>query len=574
MRSLRLVIIMIIPFLLFAQRGVDITGRASLQVVNVDYDTSSAIKPDSIPADAYAKTTLVPGLQQKLNLALFARTQNMDITLLGDIRNDTWNKLENLDNINRLTLNARIGSHEFIVGDFFESGSELYMLSREIRGAKAHVNFENLGNSNAFIESEVAGGQVQREYAVGSRLPDLYHQYETAGQFRRYFVNGMLRAGNRNLFNIGLKYLYATDDENSIDDSFNEPLSNQNYGATASLYLWKKNIHLFGEGYFSRKDTVTASGINDHAYKGGVDFRYNRFKLMAYYYRLGYDYYTAGYPYLENDRQGFNVTTAYYLPDFFTFNLAGEKYDDNLDDLSSLPTTTTRFAEVSLTTHFKKMPELTLKWRLRDDNSNTVNFDDGTVKRTDKISRTYEGRISHNFNANRLSLSAIYIDLEDNSKLRGALPLGTEQFIGSFNFYARPSNYFYISGGSIYSRLLMSDARENKNIYVYESSRWDIIPRTVKLETTISYTYNDASNGGFEDLLSDYSQIGANLSLEYFFTSNFSLKVIGGTDIRQMRYSRQKALQVIADPDGGPTFFNWNESYDGLKYGMEVNWIF
>ena len=52
------------------------------------------------------------------------------------------------------------------------------------------------------------------------------------------------------------------------------------------------------------------------------------------------------------------------------------------------------------------------------------------------------------------------------------------------------------------------------------------------------------------------------------------MKILAGNDYRDMRYALAQAQKVIADPDYGPTYFNGYESYNGLKYGVELNWIF
>lgn len=564
-----------LPGLLFSQKTFDLTGRVSLRTLNVQYDENSKIKPDSIPDENYGKTTLAPGLQQSINLALFARTSNMDMTFLGDIKNDPWNKLDNLERITRLSLSARFGgNHELVLGDFFESGSEFFIQSREVRGGKLNLRFDGLWNNSSYLETKFTGGRIERAFAIGDRLQDLYRQYESAGQYRRYFASGLMRLGDRDLFSIGLDYLYAKDDSTSIDQSINDPLGNQNIGVNGSLLLWGRNIRLFGEGFMSSKDTLTGKSVEDFAYQGGIDLRINRFKLLAYYYKIGYDYYSAGYPFLNNDRQGFEANTAYNFPDILTLFAEAEQYDNNLESFPNIPETTTRYVNGGFTSNFRKIPEVTLKFGFRDDNSNTLIDDDGNLIRTDKTSYTYEGRIAYSIGSNRLALSALFIDLNDNSMLAAGTPLGTEQFISSFNFYTRPSNALFISGGGVFSRLIMTNAQDNKNIYIYESSRWDVIPRKLKFESTISYLYNDAANGGFQDLLSDYFQLGAEFSLEYFFTTNISFKAIGGTDLRHMRYSTEDALNVISNPDYGPLFFNGNESYDGIRYGGEINWIF
>lgn len=565
-----LVIVLVLPLLVFAQSGLNVTGRISLRTLNTDYDEKSDIKPDSVAADQYAKTHLIPGLSQNLNIALFARTSKLDMTLLGDLQNNAWNKLDSYQNVRRLSLSARFGRNEIVLGDFFDSGSEFFIQSREVRGLKVGLHFEHLWNTQSYLKTKISAGEVQKAFAIGSRLQNIYHQYENAGQFRRYLASAVVHTGDQRFFDIGLKYLYAKDDDSSISESLNEPLINQTLGASARAFLWQKHIQLFAEGYYSRKDTLSAQGINDNAYKAGFDLRYNNFKLKTFYQRLGYDYYSAGYPFLENDRQGLRLESAYYFPKVLVFSVEGEEYHDNLNNDALRPVTDTRLAIAGLTTQFKGWPEFSVKYRFRDDISDVVS----DSLKTDRLTTGVEGGISLSLGRNRLSLSSIYLKLDDNSVLASGKPLGTEQWIASLNFYTKPVSNLFLSGGSVYSTLHLTNEQDNKNLYAYISGRWDALPGKLKLEASFNYLLNDAANGGTQDLLSDYNQFGSELSLEYFFNSNVSFKIIGGNDFRNMGYELAEALAVIAQEDYGPLYFNGFESYNALKYGAELNWIF
>lgn len=570
MKRFSLVLVLFLPLILIAQSNMDITGRISFRSVYTDYDQTSEIKPDSISDKQYAKTNVIPGLAEALNIALFARTRTLDITLLGDLQNNPWNQLNQFTNVNRISLSARFGSNEIVLGDFFDSGSEFFIQSREIRGAKLDLKFNNLWNSASFIRTKFSAGLVQQAYGIGTRLRNLYHQYENSGQYQRYFGSGLVTVGDTRYFDVSMKYLYGKDDQGSISMSINEPLTNQSIGGAIRTYLWNKHIQLFAESYLSKKDTLTASDIKDTAYKGGLDFRYKNFKLIALYQRIGYDYYTAGYPYLLNDRQGLHLVSGYYIPKLFSLTFEGEQYHDNLNQDNLRPQTETSSLITGFTTHFKGLPEFTLKWRFRNDDSNVIM---DTIK-TSKISRGLESGVAFALEAHRLSLSMIYLDMDDHSVLVSGSPLGTEQLIGSLNLFTRPSSGLFISGGAVYSSLKMTNKQENKNLYAYFSGRWDILPRLLKFEGNMNYILNDAANGGNQDMLSDYAQFGAEFSVEYFFNSNISFKLIGGTDFRHMGYTKSEALQVIANPDYGPWFFNSYETYDSMKYGAEINWLF
>jgi hypothetical protein len=575
-----IILFLIIPVFIFAQNSLNVTGRASLNTLYFNYDEKSNIKPDSVASKDYSKTSLIPGLQQLLNLAVFARSTNFDVSLLSDIRNNKWDKIDFSDHnsIDRFSLNVRFRDHEFIAGDFFESGSEFFMQSREIRGAKINLQFNNLWNPRSFFNVKTLAGISQKSIRQGGKLPSIYKQYETSGQYNRQLVSASARIGETGLFRSGLLYLYAKDDEKSIPGSLNEPLATQNMGADAALIFWDSKIQLFGEGYYSRKDTIDFGGTNDYSYKSGVDFRYNDFKMIAFYQRLGFNYYSAGYPFLLNDREGFKAQGAYSFPGIVYLASEYEQYNNNLEEESGTPTTDTRISQFSATTNFKNWPELTLLFGYRDDLSNSIlsSTEPAEEIQTDKISLKYEARLSYNFNQNRFSLSTIYLDLDDRSKIAGGAPLGTEQLISSFNFYARPANSFFISGGVVYSRLILTDGKDNRNIFAYQSNRWDVLNQKLFLESNLNISSNDARNGGNDDLLNDYMQVDGQLSIEYFFNSNISLKLIGGTNARFMKYTTETAVQLLQDvnQDIDPAFFNGNESYNAIIYGAEINWIF
>ncbi len=575
MRYLFLIIIIFIPVSLMAQ-GLDLTGRVSFRLQNISYDEVSEIKPDSISDDEYGKTILVPGLHQYLNVALFGRTREMDLTLLADLRNNSWNKLEarNLNRISRFTLNMRIRTHEIIVGDFFESMSENFIQSREIRGLKYALRTPDVFGANSFVYFSGFGGVVQPAISKGDHQLNLYKQYETAGQFRRWLAAGVLQGGVNGKFALGIKYLWAKDDESSIEETINDPIANRVLGGDLSLYFWDRNVRFFAEYLVSEKDTIGSEKFNDNAYKGGVDLSYNTFKFILSYQKYGFQYFTAGYPFLETDRKGLFGQIAYAIPQAVSFLTDFESYNDNLDNIEFLPTTNTNIIDFGVTTLLPDLPEFTLVVGLRKDLSNELLDQEDELIKTDKLTSKLEGRLGVNFNSTRISLSGIYQDLDDKSLVPSSEPLGTKQVISSLNFYTSSNQFFFISGGAVYSDLKMTNDQKNRNLYIYESNRWDIIPRKLKLETTITYIQNKSEGSGTQDNLGNYNQINAEVSFEFFFTDQLSFKAIVGTDSKKFKYSTEDALKIIADPEYGPGYFNGNESYNGLIFGGEFNWIF
>jgi hypothetical protein len=281
-----------------------------------------------------------------------------------------------------------------------------------------------------------------------------------------------------------------------------------------------------------------------------------------------------GYPFLENDRRGIDGQIGYAIPQAISFSVIFEVYRNNLDQLADMPTTDTRIVDLSMMIANTDWPDLGLTVGIRQDKSDQILDTENNAIMTDKITRKLEARAGFTLDQTRMSFSGIYLDLDDNSLVASGSPLGTGQFIGSFNIYATLSPFSFISGGAVYSRLTLTNGQKNNNIYIYESNRWDVVPGKLKMETTLSFLRNDAKDGGTQDLLGNYWQLNGEFSLEYFFTNQVSFKAIAGTDTRRFRYTNEQALEIIADPEYGPEYFNANESYTGLIFGGELNWIF
>jgi hypothetical protein len=561
---------MSISTILGAQSALDLTGRVSLRSENVHYDENSEILPDSIDADEYGKTTLIPGLRHRLNLALFGRTKNLDLNLLSDLEYNDWNKF----NFRRFSLDMRFSNHELMGGDFFESINETFLYSREVRGGRYRLSMDDMFGANSFVRVNVLGGIVQHAISEGDRLPDLYKQIETSGQYKRWMAAGDARFGKTGSYDLAFNYLWGKDQQSSIDTSINEPLANAVYGAIGNLYFWNRHIRLFGEYYQSRKDTLTATNIKDYSYNGGLDLQYNSIKMVILYQRLGYDYFTIGNPYLENDKEGVKGLIGYALSDVFSLNSDFEIYKGNLNKISSFPTTTTWFINVGGTTYVPGWPELTLRYGLRSDLSDTVYDEEENPLKNDQTTEKFEGGLSVGFDDTRFTLSAIQLKLDDKSIISSGTPIGTDQLITSFNIYTTAITNLFFSGGVVYSKLEMTNDQNYDNIYLYGTFRWDIIPRILKLEADLTYIKNESSGADDEDFLSNYDHYFGEISLEYFFSNQVSFKIITGTDNKKYGYSIEKALEIIAEPSYGPMYFNSNESYEAIIIGGEFNWIF
>jgi len=584
LNSIKIYLIILLPVILFSQSNLDITGRVSMRVQNIDYDEDSKIIPDSISSEEYGKSTLIPGLQQSMNLSLFGRMQNFDFTLLSDLKNNEWNKLEfgNINSVDRVSLNLRLFNHEVILGDFYQSGNERFVQSREIRGLKYSTRIEKALGQNTFIYIDGLAGQTQKAIEVNDRLQSIYKQFETSGQYSRFLSAGNIKVGKSGLFDVSMKYLQAEDKKSSIKESINPALKNNLLGVESNLFFWRRKIRVFGEYFSSTKDTIEAGSADDFSMSGGIDLLINNIKLLLLYQRIGFDYYTMGYPYLENDKEGLKAIVGYNISNWLILNSDYELYENNLNNDVYKPITKTNILNAGFTTLIKDYPEFTFNYGRRTDLGDKVQDKDSLELSTDKITQKFEVKLAYKINRSRFSLSVTSLNLDDKSLIGSGLssdsslisPLGTDQFISSFNFYSQASQNLFFSGGIVYSTLTLTNDQKNNNFYIYESNRWDIVPRKLKLESTITAIFNDAHNGGVQDYLSDYFQLNAEISFEYFFNDFVSLKIITGTDSRNFRYNTEEAQQVIADSDYGPTFFNGNESYSSWLVGGEFNWNF
>ena len=584
MNLIKIYLFILLPLVLFSQSNLDITGRVSMRVQNIDYDEESKIKPDSINFDEYGKSTIIPGLQQSMNLSLFGRMQNFDFTLLSDLKNNDWNKLDfgDINSIDRFSLNLRLFFHELVLGDFYQSGNERFLNSREIRGLKYSTRIEEVLGQNTFIYIDGLAGQTQKSIEVNDRLQNVYKQFESSGHYSRFLSAGNIKVGKSGLFDLSMKYMQAEDKKSSIKESINPALKNNLLGAESNLFIWNKKIRVFGEYFSSTKDTIDEGSVNDYSLTSGIDLLISNFKFLMLYQYIGFDYYTMGYPYLENDKEGFKALAGYNFSNKFILNADFEQYENNLNNDIYNPVTKTNILNAGFTTLLQNYPEFTFNYGLRTDKGDKVLDKDSLELSTDKITQKFEVKLAYKLNRSRFSLSATSLNLNENSLIGSGQsadsslisPLGTDQFISSFNFYSQARQNLFFSGGIVYSTLTLTNEQKNNNFYIYETNRWDIVPRKLKLESTITAIINNAKNGGIQDYLSDYFQLNAEISVEYFFNDFVSLKLITGTNSRNFKYSTEEALQVIADPDYGPTFFNGNESYSSWLVGGEFNWNF
>jgi len=584
LNSFKIYFLILIPIILLGQSNLDITGRVSMRVQTINYDDESKIKPDSISSEKYGKSTLIPGLQQSMNLSLFGRMQNFDFTLLSDLKNNDWNKLDfsDVNSVERFSLNMRLFNHELVLGDFYQSGNDRFLQSREIRGIKYSTKIDEALGQKTFIYIDGLAGQTQKAIEVNDRLQSIYKQFETSGQYSRFLSAGNIKVGKTGLFDVSMKYLQAEDKKSSIKESINPALKNNLLGAECHLFLWGKRIRLFGDYFSSTKDTIDVGSVNDYSLTGGVDLLINNVKLMLLYNRIGYDYYTMGYPYLENDKEGLKAIAGYNISNWLIINSDYEWYENNLKNNIFKPVTKTNILNTGFTTLVQDYPEFTFNYGWRIDKGDKVLDRDSLEQSTDKVTQKFEIKLAYKINRSRFSLSATSLNLNDKSFIGSGLstdslvvsPLGTNQFISSFNFYSQASQYLFFSGGIVYSTLTLTNDQKNNNYYIYETNRWDILPRKLKMESTVTAIFNDANNRGVQDYLGDYFQLNAEISFEYFFNDFVSLKIITGTDSRNYRYSIDEALKVIADPDYGSTFFNGNESYSSWLIGGEFNWNF
>ncbi len=218
-------------------------GMTYRQVNDLNNSVHSGVADSALPHQA----TYVPGLRPELQLYMQSKVgdRSSDFTLNGygnyngnrtqgaggETHLENLNAYRSLQKIEVVNLTTNIPNHEFILGDFTESGSELSIASRQIRGLKWQGKLN--AKPNRALDVEVLGGQSVIPYERGLK-PDMLDSNTTPVRQEWLGMGSVKTKAGPDLV-VGAHYIYSR----QVDDPLLVPGihfdSTELYGADPKL---------------------------------------------------------------------------------------------------------------------------------------------------------------------------------------------------------------------------------------------------------------------------------------------------------------------------------------------------
>jgi hypothetical protein len=568
------------------------TGGVKVGTDYTDYTTVNSVFVDS--AD-YSPASYVPGSRQYFGVNAFGVIGSGSASLIIEATNDTWTPLFSYPNtsIQRFSFNWQNSDYNITVGDFFKNDIDAFISARPLRGARLAVNED--GRKSGWI-FDVYGGQFERPVDYDQPLPGQYESYENGGIFQR--LGGAFEVGYswQNSLRIKLEGLYAKDLEESISASTVKPLANTVAGLKIDKYFNNGRLNVGVGAWFSQLDslaylTIQEESVNqtpgfgdtaidslrstqgsDFAGKAWIRYSDSRSRINFELYRYGSDYYTAGNPYLLTDRIGGLFNGNYGFTRYLAANIEAEYYTNNLKNSDLYPQSRTirvnprfilSFGDFSFSTGFP----------LQRESSDTLSQELlPTV--IDRYTSGPEVELSYQISGFSVTYAGYFTQVDESSIIYGDSLFSTRQDIHNLNLFLNNDRLFLSLGAA--ASFFDANGRTSgfKNYGVYGNLRYQLIPTTLVVEANANFQRNDVDYLNVWEKVGIFDRLTAGMLLEYFFNTNFSMRL--GLDYIDQKYGYRadEAIQIIALDGFDYRYFNGQGDATIFIPTFEINWLF
>lgn len=321
---------------------------------NVTY-TTVPVSDDSSRADSTVvyKDTLIyqkrypgeqsdrfyAGLKPEIQLFASGKRGKTDINLLMDMHGSQWMRQNNYIRKNLFNLSMDYDDKALVFGDFYESGSEISMAGRQMTGIRFTGDFWEKESGDGLVEVRLAAGETEMAQDVGDRHLDIYNEVVDSGMSVRqqitYVLSGLIRPNGNSHFSargiISRDQIYKPLFGSPINDKgAPEPLQAQTGLFEGGIMLFGGAMELFAELDLGNHDTIpkdewentawynpeieeavpkVLSLLNRKDFRshsavlGGVKGFHKDLKLQFTVMEIADRFFSAGNPYLENDKR-------------------------------------------------------------------------------------------------------------------------------------------------------------------------------------------------------------------------------------------------------------------------------
>ncbi len=276
------------------------------------------------------------GIQPEMTVFLQGKRGEADINLNADIYHNEWVDTETRLRKDLFSFALTYGNQTFQAGDFYEHGSETSVYGRKLTGIKYTGNFFKMGRGENRLVFDLAAGESEVPKDSGDHEPLIYNQVVDTGFSVRQQLTYLASLTYKPTYNSHLKLsgIIARDQTNKtllgrsiFDPLAPAPTESQTGCIEANIVLFEGALSVTAELDMGVRDTVDSQDYDDVAwYNPG--FRkvlprvfgqihpdsngyaavlssqgiYKGYHLFGSFSSIGANYFSAGNPYLENDR--------------------------------------------------------------------------------------------------------------------------------------------------------------------------------------------------------------------------------------------------------------------------------
>jgi hypothetical protein len=310
------------------------------------------------------------GLQPEIQLFGNGKRGTVDVNMLIDMYGNDWLSESNYLGKNIFNLSLSYSPHTVIFGDFFESGTETSVSGRQMTGLKYTGSYFKMGGGMDRIEVKLAAGESEIPKDVGDRELNIISDTVDTGMSIRqqitYIATATVHPGKNS--SIKIKGIIAHDQvdkplfRKSIEDvEAPEPVQSQTGCIEGNFNFLDGKLNVYAELDAGSHDTIygddqkkiawynpqiekavpdvfgllTQDKFKDHyAVTAGARSAVNGYTIEGRFLQIGSSYFSAGNPYLENDRRSISLSSEKQ----FLANLsASGSYEYERTSLSELP---------------------------------------------------------------------------------------------------------------------------------------------------------------------------------------------------------------------------------------------
>lgn len=285
------------------------------------------------------------GLQPEIQLFGNGKRGAMDVNLLIDMFANDWLSTNNYLGKNMFNLSLSYNPHTAVIGDFFESGTETSVSGRQMTGLRYTGSFFKMGGGMNRVEVKLAAGESEIPKDVGQRELNIMSDTVDTGMSIRQQITYIATATIHPEKNssIIIKGIIAHDQvdkpllRRAIEDvAAPEPVKAQTGCIEGNLAILDGKLQLYSEIDLGSHDTITGDEKKDiawynpqidqaipkvfglfsrdkfldyYAFTAGARSTINGYSLNGQFLQIGSSYFSAGNPYLENDRRSISLNS-------------------------------------------------------------------------------------------------------------------------------------------------------------------------------------------------------------------------------------------------------------------------